>query len=157
MPSRNQSKVSVDPALEDYMQQGIERVEHKLSMLLPAETTQPYRLHAAMRYAALDGGKRIRPLLVYASGSALGCASDKLDPAACAVELIHAYSLVHDDLPAIDDDQLRRGKPTCHVEFDEATAILAGDALQSLAFQVLSDQSPADVPASSQARSPGGG
>lgn len=90
-----------------------------------------------MRYATLNGGKRIRPVLVYATGNALGIAEQQLDGPACAVELIHAYSLVHDDLPAMDNDELRRGKPTCHVQFDEATAILAGDALQSLAFHIL--------------------
>ncbi|NZA28057.1 polyprenyl synthetase family protein [Luteimonas sp. SJ-92] len=101
------------------------------------------RLLAAMRYAVLPGGKRIRPLLVYASGHAFGAADDVLDAPAAAVELIHAYSLVHDDLPAMDDDALRRGRPTLHVAFDEATAILAGDALQALAFSVLAE-SPVD-------------
>lgn len=138
--------MSLDPALQDYMQQIAQRIEQKLSDSLPAETTHPLRLHAAMRYALLDGGKRIRPLLVYASGHALGCAQDKLDRAACAVEMIHAYSLVHDDLPAMDNDELRRGKATCHVAFDEAMAILVGDALQSLAFQTLSDDTCADIP-----------
>ena len=95
------------------------------------------RLALAMQYAALGGGKRMRPLLVYATGTALGVAEARLDTAAAAVELIHAYSLVHDDLPAMDDDALRRGKPTVHVAFDEATAILTGDALQALAFEVL--------------------
>ena len=92
-----------------------------------------------MRHAALDGGKRMRPLLVYATGTAFGANDSCLDAPAAAVELIHAYSLVHDDLPAMDDDSLRRGKPTVHVAFDEATAILAGDALQSLAFELLAD------------------
>lgn len=142
--------MSVDPALKSFMQQAGERVESKLSALLPAASTQPHRLHAAMRYSVLDGGKRIRPLLVYAAGNALGCNLASLDPAACAVELIHAYSLVHDDLPAMDDDKLRRGKPTCHVHYDESTAILVGDALQSLAFQVLSDNISDDVPASAR-------
>ena len=142
--------MSIDPALKDFMQRAGERVENRLSALLPAETTQPRRLHAAMRYSALDGGKRIRPLLVYATGNALGCDPANLDPAACAVELIHAYSLVHDDLPPMDDDELRRGKPTCHVNYDEATAILVGDSLQSLAFQVLSDNASDDVPASAR-------
>lgn len=114
-----------------------ERIEARLDAALPASTEAPDRLHAAMRYAVLGGGKRLRPLLVYASGLALGSDEDALDAAACAVELIHAYSLVHDDLPAMDDDALRRGRPTVHVAFDEATAILAGDALQSLAFSAL--------------------
>lgn len=108
-----------------------------LQRWLPTETTVPEHLHAAMRYASLDGGKRVRPVLVYATGSALGVPPEQLDGPACAVEFIHAYSLVHDDLPAMDNDDLRRGKPTCHKAFDEATAILVGDALQSLAFEVL--------------------
>ncbi|MBS0395149.1 MAG: polyprenyl synthetase family protein, partial [Proteobacteria bacterium] len=99
----------------------------------------PERLHAAMRYSALGGGKRIRPALVYATGELLGVAPAALDAAAAAVEMIHVYSLVHDDLPAMDDDDLRRGRPTCHRQFDEATAILAGDALQVLAFESLAD------------------
>ncbi|HLF29660.1 MAG TPA: farnesyl diphosphate synthase [Xanthomonadales bacterium] len=104
--------------------------------LLP-ETCEPSRLHQAMRYSALSGGKRIRPLLVYASGQLVNPGLGSLDAIACAVELIHAYSLIHDDLPAMDDDDLRRGRATCHLAFDEATAILAGDALQALAFRIL--------------------
>lgn len=115
------------------------RVETALDALLPPATVQPIRLHEAMRYAVLGNGKRIRPLLAYAAGEALGVATERLDHPACAVELIHAYSLIHDDLPAMDDDDLRRGRPTCHRAFDEATAILAGDALQTLAFQSLAD------------------
>ncbi|MGB5473057.1 MAG: polyprenyl synthetase family protein, partial [Gammaproteobacteria bacterium] len=107
-----------------------ERLESALLHWLPAAATLPARLHEAMRYAVLDGGKRIRPTLVYAGGHALGASPACLDTPACAVELIHAYSLVHDDLPAMDDDDLRRNKPSCHRAFDEATAILAGDALQ---------------------------
>lgn len=118
------------------------RVERTLEQWLPSEDTLPHKLHRAMRYAVLDGGKRVRPVLVYASGQALDIDLDRLNGPACAVELIHAYSLVHDDLPAMDDDDLRRGKPTCHKRFDEATAILTGDALQTLAFKVLcQDQS----------------
>lgn len=113
------------------------RLERALDALLPPADTAPARLHAAMRYAALDGGKRLRARLVYATGRLFGLSEDTLDSAACAVELIHAYSLVHDDLPAMDDDALRRGKPTVHVAFDEATAILAGDALQTAAFEAL--------------------
>jgi farnesyl diphosphate synthase len=113
------------------------RCERMLERVLPAPAVSPERLHAAMRHATLGGGKRMRPLLVYATGTALGAAEDALDAPAAAVELIHAYSLVHDDLPAMDDDDLRRGRPTVHVAFDEATAILAGDALQTLAFEVL--------------------
>jgi farnesyl diphosphate synthase len=122
------------------------RVERELERRLPDPRTAPERLHAAQRYSVLGGGKRVRPVLVYATGQALGVPENHLDGAACAIELIHAYSLVHDDLPAMDDDDLRRGQPTCHKAFDEATAILAGDALQVLAFQILArDQAvPAD-------------
>ena len=117
----------------------IERVDAKLDSVLPTADELPRRLHSAMRYAVFNGGKRIRPLLVYAAGECLGVAEADLDAPAAAVELIHAFSLVHDDLPAMDDDDLRRGKPTLHREFDEATAILAADALQPLAFGVLAD------------------
>jgi len=113
------------------------RVEAALERALPPREQPPQRLHEAMRYAALGGGKRVRPLLVFAAGEAAGAAPERLEPVACAVELIHAYSLVHDDLPCMDDDVLRRGRPTLHVEFDEATALLAGDALQSAAFELL--------------------
>jgi farnesyl diphosphate synthase len=115
------------------------RADLVLARVLPAEEAPPHELHKAMRYAVLGGGKRLRPVLVYSVGSALGAAADKLDAAAAAVEIIHAYSLVHDDLPAMDDDALRRGRPTCHIVFGEAMAILAGDALQALAFEVLAD------------------
>jgi geranylgeranyl pyrophosphate synthase len=124
------------------------RVERALDRWLPTTKTAPVRLHEAMRYAVLGGGKRVRPVLAYAAGQAQGLAPKRLDGIACAVELIHAYSLVHDDLPAMDDDELRRGRPTCHKAFDEATAILAGDALQTLAFQVLAvDQRSGAAPA----------
>ena len=113
------------------------RVDSKLAEILRADHEVPDRLLGAMRYSVLGGGKRVRPLLVYASGELVGAEEDTLDPIAAAVELIHAYSLVHDDLPAMDDDDLRRGRPTTHRQFDEATAILAGDALQALAFEVL--------------------
>ncbi|MGH8251400.1 MAG: polyprenyl synthetase family protein [Steroidobacteraceae bacterium] len=116
-----------------------ERVEGVLERRLPAAGDEPAALHRAMRYAALGQGKRIRPLLVYATGSAIGLSPESLDAPAAAVELIHAYSLVHDDLPAMDDDDLRRGRPTTHRAFDEATAILAGDALQVLAFDLLAN------------------
>lgn len=119
------------------------RLEQNLSHWLPPATTHPASLHEAMRYAVLKGGKRIRPTLVYASGQAVGSHPELLDGPACAVEFLHAYSLVHDDLPAMDDDDLRRGKPSCHKAFGDATAILAGDALQSLAFYVLAhDKTP---------------
>ena len=114
-----------------------ERVARKLDAVLPPATTEPKRLHDAMRYAVFNGGKRVRPLLAYAAGECLGVAEALIDGPAAAIELIHAFSLVHDDLPAMDDDDLRRGKPTLHRQFDEATAILAADALQPLAFQVL--------------------
>lgn len=120
-----------------YLQQWQSRACEELQRRLPPATQAPQRLHAAMRYAVLGGGKRLRPVLVYATGKALGLAESALDGAACAVELIHAYSLVHDDLPAMDNDDMRRGQPTCHKAFDEATAILAGDALQVLAFEIL--------------------
>ena len=115
------------------------RVDATLDRALDAHAQPGTRLHAAMRHATLLGGKRMRPLLVHATGALLGADAAALDAPAAAVELIHAYSLVHDDLPAMDDDALRRGQPTVHVAFDEATAILAGDALQSLAFRVLAD------------------
>jgi farnesyl diphosphate synthase len=115
-----------------------QRIEHVLDRALSPEAAGPDSLCRAMRYAALSGGKRIRPLLAYAAGEATGADPAIVDAAAAAVELIHAYSLVHDDLPCMDDDTLRRGQPTCHVAFGEATALLAGDALQALAFGVLS-------------------
>lgn len=115
-----------------------ERINARLDAALPRATTHPARLHEAMRYGVFNGGKRVRPLLVYATGECLGIDVQVLDAPAAAIELIHAFSLIHDDLPAMDDDDLRRGKPTVHIEFDEATAILAADALQPLAFAVLS-------------------
>jgi len=128
------------------------RVEQALSQRLPAANLFPTRLHEAMRYAVLGGGKRIRPILVYAAGAALGVAPDTLDGPACALELVHAYSLIHDDLPAMDDDDLRRGKPTCHRAFDEATAILAGDALQALAFHILGEDPTITAPPEARLR-----
>ncbi len=127
------------------------RIETALERFLPPASIAPQRLHEAMRYAALGGGKRIRPLLVFAAGEAAAddpaCADpQRLEIAACAVEYIHTYSLVHDDLPCMDDDVLRRGKPTCHVEFDVATALLVGDSLQSLAFQLLAEHRLSDDP-----------
>jgi farnesyl diphosphate synthase len=128
------------------------RIEAALERFLPSGEIAPQRLHDAMRYAVLGGGKRIRPLLVFAAGEAAAGESLRADPArlevaGCAIECIHAYSLVHDDLPCMDNDVLRRGKPTCHVEFDEATALLVGDGLQSLAFQLLAEHRLADDPA----------
>ena len=114
---------------------------------LPAPRLAPARLHAAMRYAALGAGKRVRPLLAFAAGELSQADAERVTIAGCAVELIHAYSLVHDDLPCMDDDVLRRGKPTCHVEYDEPTALLVGDALQALAFQLLGEYRLTDDPA----------
>jgi len=118
----------------------LQHFESVLDQHLPGAEENPGLLHQAMRYSALDGGKRFRPILVYASGKALGLSLAQLDPLACALELIHAYSLIHDDLPAMDDDELRRGRPTCHRAYDEATAILAGDALQALAFEIMASE-----------------
>ncbi|MDH3273285.1 MAG: polyprenyl synthetase family protein [Gammaproteobacteria bacterium] len=118
-----------------------ERVALKLDEVLPPSSQEPERLHDAMRYAVFNGGKRVRPLLVYAAGECLGLQESLLDAPAAAIELVHAFSLVHDDLPAMDDDDLRRGKPTLHRKYDEATAILAADALQPLAFSVLANAS----------------
>lgn len=118
---------------------GQARIEATLQRLLPAPEIAPERLHQAMRYAVLGGGKRVRPLLAFAAGELSQGDPERVALAGAAVEIIHAYSLVHDDLPCMDDDVLRRGKPTCHVEYDEATALLVGDALQSLAFQVMTD------------------
>ena len=120
------------------------RTEAALLELMPSGRVAPARLHDAMRYSTLGGGKRVRAMLVYAAGELVQADRDRLRIPASAVELIHAYSLIHDDLPCMDDDVLRRGKPTCHVEFDEATALLAGDALQSLAFQLLAEHRLAD-------------
>ena len=128
------------PPFADWMSHIQTRTENALISALPGSDIAPTRLHAAMRYATLGGGKRVRPLLCHAAGALNQPSAEKLDTAACALELIHVYSLVHDDLPCMDDDTLRRGKPTCHIEFDEATALLVGDALQSLAFELLSSE-----------------
>jgi farnesyl diphosphate synthase len=122
------------------------RVEEALKRSLPGPQHAPARLHEAMRYATLEGGKRVRPLLTFAAGELAGADPARLDSAACAVEMIHAYSLVHDDMPCMDDDVLRRGKPTVHVEYDQATAMLVGDALQAQAFQLLSERELAGEP-----------
>ena len=120
------------------------RVEAALKRSLPGAQHAPARLHEAMRYATLEGGKRVRPLLVFAAGELTGADAGRLEIVASAVEMIHAYSLVHDDLPCMDNDVLRRGKPTVHVEYDEATALLVGDALQTLAFQLIAEHRLAD-------------
>ncbi len=133
--------------LKKLMKEYRERVDNALDYWLPSKKITPDTLHQAMRYSVFNGGKRVRPLLVYLAGEALGNDLQSLDAAAAAVECIHAYSLVHDDLPAMDDDDLRRGKPTCHKAYDEATAILAGDALQTLAFQILAADKTIDLSA----------
>lgn len=130
-------EISRDPQFQALLERWQGRTERELAARLPPASARPTRLHEALRYSALGGGKRVRPTLVYATASALGMPEAHVDGVACAVELIHAYSLVHDDLPAMDDDDLRRGRPTCHKAFDEATAILVGDALQVLAFETL--------------------
>lgn len=129
-----------------------QRVESFLDNYLPATNLSPTNLHSAIRYASLGSGKRVRPALVFATGEALAIDASDLDCIAAAIELMHCYSLIHDDLPAMDDDDLRRGKPTCHRAFDEATAILAGDAMQALAFSVLTDTSLPGPDASIRAR-----
>ncbi len=123
-----------DNLLSDYKR----RVDKALDQWLPPDELSPINLHQAMRYSVMGGGKRVRPVLVYATAAALQIPLHRVDGIAVAVEIIHAYSLIHDDLPSMDDDDLRRGRPTCHIQFDEATAILAGDALQALAFYILS-------------------
>ncbi|TXI19289.1 MAG: polyprenyl synthetase family protein [Nitrosomonas sp.] len=122
------------------------RIETFLEARLPAIDCVPERLHKAMRYSVLGGGKRVRPLLSFAAGELAGANVERVTTVAAAVELIHAYSLVHDDLPCMDDDILRRGKPTCHIEFDEATALLTGDSLQTLAFEIMAEKRLTDEP-----------
>ncbi len=139
MPPTAPNRLNPNSELGPALQALILRAEQALDHSLPPTEQSPADLHGAMRYAVLGGGKRLRPLLVYAAAHALGEDGPQLDAAACAVELIHAYSLVHDDLPAMDDDALRRGRPTCHIVYGEAMAILAGDALQALAFEILAD------------------
>lgn len=117
-----------------------DRAESALGRFLPGADSIPARLHQAMRYATLGGGKRVRPLLAFAAGELTDAQPEALDIVGCAVEMIHAYSLVHDDLPCMDDDVLRRGRPTCHVEYDEPTALLVGDSLQTMAFELLASQ-----------------
>jgi len=132
-----EDKPSESQAFEKQLEDWRLRMEEALDKRLPPAGEVPARLHEAMRYSVLGGGKRIRPALLFATARTLGLAEDEVEAAACAIELIHVYSLVHDDLPAMDDDDLRRGRPTCHKAYDEATAILVGDALQPLAFQLL--------------------
>ncbi|WP_296946029.1 polyprenyl synthetase family protein [uncultured Massilia sp.] len=134
----------MNAAFADWMKAVQAGTEEALARFLPPAAQAPTKLHEAMRYTTLGGGKRVRPLLAHASGELSGAGSDALARAACAVEMIHAYSLVHDDMPCMDDDDLRRGKPTVHVAYDEATALLVGDALQAQAFGVLAGST--DVP-----------
>ena len=131
-----------DPQFTDTLINFCQRVDRHLERWLPVPSGPEAHLQEAMRYSVIGGGgKRVRPVLVYAAGKALNIQEEQLDACACAVEIIHAYSLIHDDLPAMDDDDLRRGRPTCHKKYDEATAILAGDALQAFAFQILAADS----------------
>ena len=130
-----------------WMRQRQVRMEAVLALALPSPEQAPQRLHQAMRYAVLDGGKRVRPLLAFAAGELTDAPAERVETVAAAVELIHAYSLVHDDLPCMDDDVLRRGKPTCHVQYGDATALLVGDSLQTLAFQLVSERPVAHSPA----------
>lgn len=139
--------MTVSQTFGDWMKGVQSSIETALDCFLPAETVLPAHLHQAMRYAALDGGKRVRPLLVYAAGDLFAANTATLARAAAALEMIHVYSLVHDDMPCMDDDALRRGKPTVHVRYDEPTALLVGDALQSQAFMVLSEDQDLDDPA----------
>jgi geranylgeranyl pyrophosphate synthase len=126
--------------VRDFFCECRERTDARLDLLVPAETVEPTLVHQAMRWSLFAGGKRLRPALVLAAGRAFGVRDAELLNAACALEMIHTYSLIHDDLPSMDDDELRRGRPTCHIRFDEATAILAGDALQTLAFQTIAEE-----------------
>jgi geranylgeranyl diphosphate synthase, type II len=125
--------------LRQFLEETRNRVEAELDRFLPRESVPPFKLHAAIRWSLFAGGKRFRPVLLLAVGQTFGVVIEQLLPTACAVEMIHTYSLIHDDLPSMDDDDLRRGRATCHVQFDEATAILAGDALQTLAFKIVSE------------------
>jgi geranylgeranyl pyrophosphate synthase len=136
-PARVTAPEALPAGFETLMNAWRERMERALGTRLPASNVVPRRLHEAMRYSVLGGGKRVRSALVFATALTVGLKEDDVEAVACAIELVHAYSLVHDDLPAMDDDDLRRGRPTCHKAFDEATAILVGDALQPLAFQLL--------------------
>jgi geranylgeranyl diphosphate synthase type II len=139
--------MSVSESVTEYLTRRAAEVNAWLECLVSSEMVPPQQLHRAMRYSLLAGGKRLRPTLVLASGEAFGASTDDLMPAACAIEMIHTYSLIHDDLPAMDNDDLRRGRPTCHKVFGEAMAILAGDALLTQAFRVLSSEGPERQPA----------
>lgn len=131
------TSVATDLEFQQFVTEVRSRVDARLDRLLPLESVEPARLHAAIRWSVFAGGKRFRPLLTFAAGQTFGVVGDQLLSTACALELMHTYSLIHDDLPSMDDDDLRRGRATCHIQFDEATAILSGDALQTLAIQVV--------------------
>lgn len=152
MANKLWNPLPMNNALKEFFTVCQNRAEQALEARLPSAEILPQKLHEAMRYTVLGGGKRMRPMLAYAAGKALGIAPEHLDGPACAVEFIHVYSLIHDDLPAMDDDDLRRGKPTCHVAYDEATAILTGDALQALAFHVLAHDPTIAAPAQNRLR-----
>lgn len=137
-----QEAIRTQAQVREFFSQCSKRVDAKLDQLVPAESVEPLRLHRAVRWSLFAGGKRLRPALLLATGRAFGLdeeAAERLLPTACALEMVHTYSLIHDDLPSMDNDELRRGRPTCHVRFGEATAILAGDVLQTLAFQAIAE------------------
>ena len=138
--------MSTPDTFQSFLHECQQRVNHALDQCLPVDDPPEHNLAEAIRYSVIGGGKRIRPVMVYAAGHAMGINDATLDVPACAVEMIHAYSLIHDDLPAMDNDDLRRGLPTCHKAFDEATAILAGDALQALAYEILADERCGSLP-----------
>lgn len=144
------SDTANEPELLRFLDETRSRVDGELHVFLPRESVPPIKLHAAIRWSVFAGGKRFRPLLLLAVGQAFGGAVEKLLSTACALELIHTYSLIHDDLPSMDNDDLRRGRATCHVQFGEATAILAGDVLQTLAFKIVSED--AKLPAEMRVR-----
>jgi geranylgeranyl pyrophosphate synthase len=142
MKMRASSEISTDASADNarrFFTQARALVDSRLDQLIPSETIEPQSIHSAIRWSVFAGGKRFRPAVVLASGEAFGAQADNLLDTACALEMIHTYSLIHDDLPAMDDDDLRRGRPTCHVRFGEAVAILAGDGLQTLAFQTIAE------------------
>src|SRR5688572_30333545 len=133
------SEISLEISLREFQLETQALIDAELDRLIPSESTPPNTVHSAIRWSVFAGGKRFRPLLLRAVGECFGASISTLIRTACAVEMIHAYSLIHDDLPSMDDDDLRRGRATCHIRFGEATAILAGDALQSLAFKTVSE------------------
>ena len=138
-PSELSSALTFD--LEGFFNERRALIDGALDRLLPGESVEPVSVHKAIRWSVFAGGKRFRPILLLTTGEVFGAHPEELQATACALEMIHTYSLIHDDLPSMDDDELRRGRPTCHIRFDEATAILAGDALQTLAFQTIAEES----------------